>query len=322
MQAAIVTRYGPPEVVELRDVPIPIPGPADVIVRMQATTVTAGDWRIRSRTMPRGFGVLAPLALGFGAPRQPILGSSVAGDVMAVGDAVRHLAIGDTIVAATGMRMRCHAEYVAVPAASAVRTPETMTFDQAAALPFGGMTALDFLRRAALAPGDRLLVTGAAGVVGSAIVQLAVQRGIFVTATCRTANVALVKALGAHAIVDHTREPLGVMGVRYAAIADTTGVLPYAKARALLLPNGRLLAILGELGDLLRAPFVAATSRQRIIAGPAAERASDLRDLVALTAAGRYTPLIDSRFSLGNIVEAHRRVEAVEKRGSVVVTRG
>ncbi|HET9134114.1 MAG TPA: NAD(P)-dependent alcohol dehydrogenase [Gemmatimonadales bacterium] len=322
MQAAIVTRYGPPEVVQLRDVTIPIPGPTDIIVRMQATTVTAGDWRIRSCTMPRGYGVLAPLALGFGAPRQPILGSSVAGDVMAVGEAVRDLAIGDSVVAATGMRMGCHAEYVAVPATAAVRTPETMTFEQAATLPFGGMTALDFLRRAQLNPGDRILVTGAAGVVGSAIVQLAVQRGIFVTATCRSANVALVKALGAHAIIDHAREPIATMGVRYTAIADTTGVLPYAKARALLLPNGRLLAILGELGDLLRAPLVAMTSGQRIIAGPAAERASDLRDLVALTAAGRYTPLIDSRFSLGNIVEAHRRVEAVEKRGSVVVTRG
>jgi len=322
MQAAVVTRYGPPEVVVLEERPIPIPGPHDVIVRMQATTVSSGDWRIRSRIMPSGFGLMAPLALGIGAPRQPILGAGVAGDVMAIGESVRDVAIGDVVVGFTGMRMGCHAEYVAVPASATVRLPGTLTVEQAAVLPFGGMTALDFLRRAQLVPGDRLLVTGGAGVVGSAIVQLAAQRGVFVTASCRTANVALVTALGAHAVIDHTRQPLDVMGVRYAAIADTTGVLPFARARRLLLPNGRLLAILGGLGDLLRAPLVTATSRQRILAGPAAERVSDLRELVALTAARRYTPLVDSRFPLSDIVGAHRRVEAVEKRGSVVVTRG
>jgi NADPH:quinone reductase-like Zn-dependent oxidoreductase len=206
--------------------------------------------------------------------------------------------------------------------AAIVRKAPTLSYETAAALAFGGTTTLDFFRRAQLRRGERVLINGASGAVGSAMVQIAVATGAEVTAVCSGANAAIIQQLGAAEVVDYTRVDFANDSKRYDVIADTVGNAPYSRVRHLLTPQGRLLMVLATLPDMLRAPLVNATSRHRLVAGPAAERADDLRTLVDMAVDGRFTPLIDSRFTLDEIAAAHARVESGRKRGNVVVVCG
>lgn len=320
MRAAICKQYGPPHVVTLVNRPTPVPGPDEVLIRVRACTVTSADWRVRSGEMPYGFGVAARLALGITAPRQPILGSELAGDIVAVGSAVRHFAVGDAIVAFSGARMGAHAEYRCMRANGLiVHKPPTLSYEAAAALPFGGTTALDFFRRAALRSGERVLINGASGTVGSTMLQLAVSMGAEVTAVCSGANADAMRQLGAAHVIDHTRQDFTETAQRYDVIADTVGNAPYARVRTVLAPRGRLLGVLTTLPEMLRAPWVNNTSPHRVLMGSAAERIDDLHTLMDMAVDGRLMPLIDSRVALDDIVAAHTRVESRRKRGSVVV---
>lgn len=320
MQAAVVRRYGPPDVVQVEQIPRPIPGQDDVLIRVRAATVSSADWRMRSFSMPYGFGLAGRLACGVTAPRRMVLGSELSGDVVAVGAAVRDFAAGDAVIAYPGLQLGAHAQYCCVKASAAiVRKPATLDYNAAAAIAFGGTTALDFFRRGTLQPGEGVLVNGASGTVGSAMVQLAVAAGARVTAVCSGANVELLRRLGAWRVIDYTTVDFAAEGIRYDVIADTVGNAPYRRVVDALAPRGRLLLLLATLPEMLRAPWVNRTSRHRIVAGPAAERVEDLRTLVAMAADGRFTPLIDSRFSLDEIASAHARVETRRKRGSVLV---
>ncbi len=320
MKAAVFRRYGPPHVVQIENVPRPIPGPHDVLVRVRASTVSSADWRMRSLSMPYGFGLAGRLAFGITAPRQTILGSELSGDVVAVGASVRNFAFGDAVVAFPGLKLGAHAEYCCMNAnAAIVRKPDALSYTSAAALAFGGTTALDFFRRGALRAGESVLINGASGTVGSAMVQLAVAAGAHVTAVCSSANVELMQQLGATRVVDYTQADFASEGIRYDVIADTVGNAPYSRVQDALTPRGRLLLVLATLPEMLRAPWVNRTSQRRMVAGPAAERVEDLRTLVAMAADGRFTPLIDSSFSLDEIAAAHARVETKKKRGSVLV---
>lgn len=321
MKAAVCRQYGPPDVVAIENMPTPNVGPHDVLIRVRACTVTSADWRIRSCTMPYGFGGVGRLAFGITAPRQPILGSELAGDVVAIGAGVHTFAVGDAVVAFTGAKMGAHAEYCRLRAdAVIVHKPPTLSYATAAALAFGGTTALDFSRRGAVHAGDRVLINGASGTVGSAMVQLAAAVGADVTAVCSGANAEAMQQLGAARVVDYTRVDFAREGQRYDVIADTVGNAPYARVRDALTSRGRLLLVLATLPEMLRAPWVNITSSHRVVAGPTAERVDDLRTLVDLAVAGRFTPLFDSHFTFDDIVAAHARVETGRKRGSVVVT--
>jgi len=321
MRAAVYRRYGPPDVVSVGDVLTPVPGPTDLLIRVRATTVSSADWRIRSLTVPRGFGLLSRLAFGIRAPRQPILGSELAGDVVAVGSAVRNFAVGDAVIAFAGIKLGAHAEYCCVAADGVVvPKPEHLSYESSAALAFGGTTALDFFRRGELRSGQRVLINGASGAVGSAMLQVAVAAGAEVTAVCSGANAALMRYLGATRVVDYTTTDFAAEGIRYDLIADTVGNAPYARVRHALTPRGKLLAVLATLPEMLRAPWVGLTTPHRVVAGPTTERVDDLRTIVTMAAAGRFTPLIDCSLPLDEIVAAHARVESGRKRGSVVVT--
>ncbi len=301
--------------------PKPVPGPHDVLIRVRACTVSSADWRIRSCSMPYGFGVIGRLAFGIAGPRQPILGSELAGDIVEIGAAVRNFAVGDAVVAFTGAKLGAHAEYRCIRANGVmVRKPPTLSYETAAALPFGGTTALDFFRRGALRTGDRVLINGASGTVGSTMVQLAAQAGAEVTAVCSGANAAAMQQLGAAHVIDYTRVDFAGEGKRYDVVVDAVGNAPYSRVCDVLTSQGRLLLVLAPLPEMLRAPWVNITSRHRIVAGPAAERVDDLRTLVDMAVSGRFTPLIDSHFPFDEIVAAHARVETGRKRGSVVVT--
>jgi NADPH:quinone reductase-like Zn-dependent oxidoreductase len=321
MRAAVYERYGPPEVVSVRMVSTPEPRSDEIRIRVHAATVTAADWRIRSRTVPRGFGVLVRLVFGWSRPRQGILGTDAAGVVDAVGANVTRWTPGQRVVVAVGARMGCHAEYVCVRQDAAIAPiPEGMAFDQAAALCFGGTTALHFLRKGHVREGERVVIVGAAGNVGSAAVQLAKDLGAQVTGVCGPHNLDVVRSLGAHEAIDYTRQDFTRNGQRYDVIMDTTGTAPYARCRQSLAPGGRLLAVLADLPQTLLAPWVGLTTDTRVVTGTAAERAEDLRTLADLATSGRFTPLIGARVPLAHIVEAHRLADSGHKRGSVVVS--
>lgn len=320
MNAAVVRRYGPPSVVRVEQIPLPVPGPYDVLIHVRASTVSSADWRMRSLTMPYGFGFAGRLAFGLTAPRKPVLGSELAGDVVAVGASVQQFVIGDAVVAFPGMRLGAHAEYCCLPERAAiVKKPPELSYSAAAALAFGGTTALDFFRRAKLQSGEQVLVNGASGTVGSAMVQLAVAAGARVTAVCSSANIALMHQLGAARVLDYTRDDFTTDGTYYDVIADVVGTAPYARVRRSLAAGGRLLLVLATLPEMLRTPWISATTQHRVIAGPTAERVEDVRTLVTMAAEGRFAPLIDSSYPLTDIAAAHARVETGRKRGSVVV---
>lgn len=321
MKIAFVPRYGPPEVVELREQASPAPASGKVRIKVLATAVTAADWRLRSGVMPRGFGVLRGIALGFGGPRKGVLGTDAAGVVDALGEGVTRFVIGDPVVAFPGSAMGCHAEYLVMPAQGRlVRKPANLTFEEAVALPFGGMTALDFLRRGDVKAGERVLVNGASGNVGSATVQLAKHRGAHVTAVCSAANAELACSLGADEAIDYTSTDFAAGDARYDVIVDCVGNAPYARVRSVLTRGGRLLAVIADLPAMLSAPFIGGEHKHRVIAGPAAEKVEDLATLAELAEKGVFKPVIDQRLPFARIVDAYRVVDSGRKKGSMIVT--
>lgn len=323
MRVAAYERYGSPDVVQLIEVEKPTPRDGEVLIRVRATTVNSGDWRVRSLDVPDGFRLLSRLFLGYSKPRQPILGTELAGTIEAVGAGVTRFKVGDDVFAFSGVHMGCHAEYKCMPEdGRVVPKPKNISYDEAAALSFGGTTALSFFRRAKLQPGETVLVNGASGAVGVALVQLAKHFGAEVTAVCSGANAELVRSLGATRVIDYTKEDFSKNGETYDVIVDTAGTAPFSRCRGSLKGGGRLLLILAGLGETLRAPWISLWGDKRVIAGPAAEDVDDLQLLAELTSADRFRPVIDRRYPFDQIVEAHRYVDTGRKRGSVVVTLG
>lgn len=319
MDAWLSLQYGPPESLVRRDVPLPVPGPTDVLIRVHATTVSAADARLRAARVPRGFGLIIRAAFGVRGLRQPILGGEFAGEVIAVGVSVRGVAIGDRMFGLSP-RLGAHAEFLRVPADAAIAPmPSTLSFAEAAALPFGGMTMLGFYRRGALTDNDRVLVNGASGAVGVAAVQLAVARGAHVSAVCSAQNAELVRSLGAHRVFDYRREDFTQRGLRYDIIVDAVGDAPYRRVRSCLSPNGRLLAVVADLPQLLHAVLSGRLTRHRIVAGSDPERAEDVRALADLVTRGLYRPVIGHTFGFAEVPAAHHCVDSGRKRGSAVI---
>jgi NADPH:quinone reductase-like Zn-dependent oxidoreductase len=262
-------RYGGPDVLRLVDRPRPLPGRGEVLVRVEATTVSSADSRVRALRLPRGFGPFGRLFLGFSGPRRGVLGTELAGRIAAVGPDCAGWRTGDEVVGFTGAAMGCHAEYRVMPARGALAArPAALRPEEAAALGFGGTTALDFLRRAQLAAGESVLVLGAAGTVGSACVQFARHAGAQVTAVTSPRHLELMARLGAVDVVDRTREDFRKMGRQFDVIADAVGLTTFAESLPLLRDGGRYLGIAADLRGMLARP---AGSRRPIV-GPASER--------------------------------------------------
>lgn len=323
MKAAVYTRYGSPSVVSLAELPRPSLAPDGVVIRVRATTVSSGDARLRAANVPPGFGILVRLGFGVFGPRKHVLGTELAGEVVEAGGKSR-FAVGDRVVAMLGAGLGGHAEYVAIPSGGAIATiPHDLGFEQAAALAFGGTTALYYLRdKAKLRAGERVLVNGASGAVGSAAVQLAKHFGAQVTAVCSGENADLVTALGAERVIDHTRRDFATLGERFDVVIDTVGNCSFARCGSTLADGGRLLLVVADLWQTLGALIRPVRSGRRVLVGVAAERAEDLLTLARLAEAGAYRPVIDSTFPFERIADAHARVDTQRKRGSVVVTLG
>ena len=320
MTAVVCPRYGTPEVLRICDVATPVPKNDELLIRVCATTVTSADCRVRSLNLPRGFGPLGRVALGMYRPRQPILGTELAGEVVQVGSAVSQYQVGDRVFAFLGGRMACHAEYRCVAANGPVaKIPSNLSYEQAAALCFGGSTMLDFYRRGRLMSGERVLVNGASGGVGTAAVQLAKHLGAHVTAVCSTSNLEMVQSLGADQVIDRTRDDFTRSANIYDVIVDTVGNAPFSRSGAALTREGRLLMLVAGLSDLLSVPWTNLRSDRVIIAGPTEERVEYVQQLADLAAAGKFLPVIDRCFAFEQIADAHRYVDRGRKRGNVVV---
>jgi NADPH:quinone reductase-like Zn-dependent oxidoreductase len=322
MRAAVIDRFGPPSVVRVDQVPRPEPGPGEMRVRVHAASVSVADHRMRSREVPRGMGLFVTPMLGLRRPRVPVLGMDLAGVVDTVGDGVAGFAPGDEVVALNGSRMGGHAQYAIVRAGGVVaRKPPDLSFEDAAAVPFGGITAAAFLSAVTLGPGKDVLVNGASGAVGTWAVQLAARSGARVVGVCSGANADLLRSLGAAEVVDHTQADFTAGDARYDVLVECVGNVPFARLRRLVRPGGALLeVIMTSLGALLAAPWQTRRSGFRVIAGnpPKADGAM-LADLLGRAASGELRPVIDSTYDLDDVVAAHSRVASGHKVGNVVL---
>ncbi|MCB9908570.1 MAG: NAD(P)-dependent alcohol dehydrogenase [Planctomycetes bacterium] len=324
MRAAICTAYGGPEVVQIVQVPIPALAEDAVRIRVERTTVESGDSRVRGARYPPGFRLVARVMLGLRRPRQPILGTVLAGEVHEVGSLVTRFAVGDRVVAFCGARFRAHAEYATVQAERALcAIPEQLSWSQAAALPFGGTTALYFLRdRGGLKFGESLLVCGASGSVGLAAVALAKHMGAHVTGVCSASHASVVRDQGADEVIDYAREDFAQADRSWDVIMDCVGNAPYSRCRSVLAPKGRLLKVVAGMGDLLKAPWQSMLGPHRVLGGVAPERREDLAKILEIAAQGALRPVIDDEWPFDQIRAAYQRVDEGHKVGSVVLTLG
>lgn len=316
MKAAVCDRYGPPEVVQIKDVPMPVPEAGELLVESRATTVNSGDARLRALRVPRGTSALVRLTMGVTKPRRSVLGFEVAGRVTEVASGVTGFGPGDRVVASRGFKFGCHAQYITVAEHGQVaRIPDDVSYEAAVALCFGGSTALHFFERGRLSAGESILINGASGAVGAIAVQLAKHRGAEVTAVCSSANVDVVRSLGADHVIDYTAEDFTRNGQRYDAIMDTHGNAPYARVKNSLKPGGRFLMVVGDLFQ------TAASTWQRVTIGGTAKVSGEIyRTLMSLAEQGVLKPVIDTVLPFDQIVEAHRRVDGGHKVGSIVLT--
>ncbi|MFC5471798.1 NAD(P)-dependent alcohol dehydrogenase [Cohnella suwonensis] len=321
MRAAVCRKFGPPEVLEIQDVAMPVPKKNEIRIRIIATTVSAGDCRVRSFTPPPMFWLPMKFVLGFGKPRKPILGIEFAGVVDAVGSEASRFRIGDAVFGVSGFAFGTYAEYICLPEKTAIAAkPAGMTYEEAAAVPVGALTALHFLRKGKIARGSNVLVYGASGSVGTYVVQLAKYFGAKVTAVCSAANAEWVRALGADAVIDYEKESVSRSGESYDIVFDTVGKSPYSACIAMLKPKGFYLLAVMETGHVFRGLWTSMTTGKKVISGASSEKIEDLQFLGELIDEGKLVPVIDRRYPLEMIVEAHRYVDTGRKKGNVVIT--
>ncbi len=319
MKAALATAYGSPDVMKVGEVPQPVPGDGEILIRVMAAAVNSGDWRIRSRNVPRGFGLMIRLVFGWSKPRQPILGWECAGVVAAIGAKVTNFKVGEEVITFPEGPRGCHAEYMTVGADKPIiRKPAGLSWDEAGAFCFGGVTALNFLRWGGLAAGKRVLIVSASGSVGSAAVQIAKAAGAQVTGVCSAVNREMVLGLGADAVIDYLTQDYTLLGERWDMIMDCVGSEHFGRAKSSLTPDGRLLQVVGDLPQMLQA-MTTRWSSKRVVFGDAGGAVSDLEELARLAEAGKYRPVLDSVYSLDDVRAAHARVESRRKRGNVVL---
>ena len=301
MRAVVCTRYGPPEVLQLRDLPKPAPRSGEVCIKIFATSVTASDCIVRAFNIPLRLKLPMGAVLGFTKPRNPILGLVLAGEVESVGRDVTHFKPGSQVYGFTAFRFGAYAEYKCLPEKAILALkPSNVTYEEAAAVPYGGLLALYFLKKANIEGRRSVLVYGASGAIGTSAIQLAKYFGAEVTGVCSAANLNLVKSLGADAVIDYTKEDFTRNGIRYDLVFNAVGKRKATlQAQGSLTPDGRHVTVDDSTPGL---------------------RAEDLAFLTDLVEAGRLKPVIDRSYPLEQIVEAHRYVDKGHKKGNVVIS--
>lgn len=315
MKAAVYTQYGPPEVLQVKEVERPVPKDNEILVRVEATAVNSGDWRLRKAD---------PFAVrfifGLLKPKINILGSVFSGKIESVGEDVKLFKAGDEIFGHTDMRFGAYAEYICLPESGTLALkPNTIKHTEAAVIPFGGAAALHFIKKALIEPGQKVLVNGASGAVGSSAIQLAKYFGANVTGVCGTSNIDLVKSLGADNVVDYTKTDFTKDGEMYDVIFDTVNKIPFSQCIKSLNKNGVLILSSAETSEMLRGFWTSMTSSKTVLTGVIRHNAEDINFLKKLIEANKLKPVIDKIYPLEQIAEAHAYVEKGHKKGNVAI---
>lgn len=318
MKAAVYTNYGPPEVLQIMEVEKSVPKDNEVLIKIHATTVTSGDSRMRRAD---------PFAIRFfngltGPKKVTILGNELSGEIVAAGKDVRLFKIGDQVFGQAGVTLGTNAEYICLPENGALAIkPSNITYEEAAAIPFGGSTALHFLRKGNIRSGIKVLIYGASGSLGTAAVQLARYFGAEVTGVCSTANAELVKSLGADKVIDYTKEDLTKNAHTWDIIFDTIGKSSFSGSLNSLKKDGIYLrAVNLSLSPIIRGIWTSKTSNRKVIGGIATELKDNIEFLRKLIESGKFKPVIDKRYPFEQIADAHRYVDQGHKKGNVVIT--
>ena len=317
MKAIIYTHYGPPGVLNLEEVEKPVPTDNEILIRIHSTAVNSGEVRLRKADP---FAVR--LMFGLFRPKKAILGVSLAGEIEATGKNVKRFKVGDSVYGTAGMNFGAYAEYICLPEDGVLAIkPGNLTYKEAAVIPFGGTTALSFLRKGKIQQGQKVLIYGASGAVGTSAVQLAKYFGAEVTGICSTTNVSLVKSLGADKIIDYTQQDFRKSGETYDIIFDTVGKSPFSGCIKSLNKNGYYLRTVHmQLSAIFRGLLVSLTSSKKVIGGGITETADDLIFLNSIIEAGQLKPVVDRIYLLEQMAQAHKYVEKGHKKGNVAIT--
>jgi NADPH:quinone reductase-like Zn-dependent oxidoreductase len=326
VKAIICTKWGSPDVLQLKEVPKPTPKDNEVLIKIYAATVTAGDCELRRLEFPPMLRLLARLGFGFRGPRKKILGQELAGEIEAVGKDVTQFKKGDQVFAHTGFGMGAYAEYICKPekpkGMEGVMTikPANMTYEEAACVPLGGLEALHHLRKGNIQSGQKVLINGAGGSIGTIGVQLAKNFGAEVTAVDSTRKLDMLRSIGADKVIDYTQEDFTKSGETYDVIFDVVGKGPFSGLIRLLKDQGILLTANSAKLRIVREPGKSKTNSKKIIGGNVVYKTKHLIFLKELIEAGKIRSVIDRRFPLEQTSEAHRYVEKGGKKGNVVIT--
>lgn len=315
MKAIIYQQYGSPEVLQLKDVEKPMPKAHEILLKIKATAVNSGDVRLR-KAEPFAVRFL----FGLMKPKLNILGSVFSGEVESVGSAVKFFKIGDQVFGHTDMRFGAYAEYICLPEnGSLALKPANITHSEAAAIPFGGVTAWHFIKKAAIKPQQKVLIVGASGAVGSAAVQLVKSYGAHVTGVCSTGNIALVKSIGADKVIDYTKEDFTQNDETYDLIFDTVNTISVSRSLRSLNKNGTMILSAAGLPEMIQGLWISKTSNRKVLTGVISHKAEDIIFLKELIEAGKFKPVIDRTYPLAQMAEAHAYVEKGHKKGNITI---
>ena len=315
MKAIICTKYGSPDVLQMQEVEKPSPKDNELSIKIHATSVTSGDARIR-----RADPFIIRLLFGFKKPRKSILGVVIAGEIESVGKNVTKFKVGDRVFGTTGMAFGAYAEYQCLPEdATLALIPINMSYEEAAAIPFGATASLHFLRKGNIKKGQKVLIYGASGALGTAAVQLARHYGAEVTAVCSTSNIEMMKILGADKVIDYTKEDFSKNGITYDIIYETVGKSSFSDCINSLNKNGYLLLANTEPSLLFKGIWTSISSSKKVIAGIIKESAQEMNYFKELIESGKLKAVIDKTYPLEQIAEAHAYVDKGHKKGNVVI---
>ena len=316
MRAIVCKKYGPPEVLLFKEVAIPMPKDNEMLIRIFATAVNSADWRLRKADT-----WAVRLFFGFTKPKKPILGGVFSGQIEVVGKNVTRFKVGDQVFGSAGMSFGAYAEYKCLPQDGVLAIkPNNISHIEAGTIPFGGTKALHFLKKANIKVGQKVLIYGASGAIGTAAVQLAKYFGAEVTAVCSTSNLQMVKSIGADKVIDYKKEDFTRNGEAYDVIFETVNKLPFSDSIKSLKPQGILILGASGISQMLQGVWHSMTGSKKVISGVMSESADDIIFIKKLIEKGHYKAVVDRAYPLEKMVEAHRYVEKGHKKGNVAIT--